>query len=74
MALQLTDQPVQLAQQPKYDGYHDLDGRFVPFGVADEVFSRARNHGARVLLRLELNDAGQLQGLLYTNAKGAGQN
>ncbi len=51
----------------RFEGYHDLNGEFVPFALSDEVFRRARKLGARVLLRLELSDKEQLQGLFYTN-------
>lgn len=52
-----------------YAGYQDLNGQFIPFETADEVFSRARAIGARVLLRLQLNDNQQLEGIFYTNDK-----
>ena len=54
----------------RYDGYVDLNGQFIPFSMADEVFSRARSIGARVLLRLELSDEEQLTGIFYTNDNG----
>lgn len=53
----------------RYNGYYDMNGEFVPFTMADEVFSRARRLGARVLLRLELSESRELQGLFYTNDK-----
>ncbi|MBI2801649.1 MAG: hypothetical protein HYX63_15485 [Gammaproteobacteria bacterium] len=51
----------------RFNGYQDMNGEFVPFVMSDEVFRRARKLGARVLLRLELGDNQQLQGLFYTN-------
>ena len=56
--------------QPTYEGYHDADGRFVPFTMVDDVFNRARRLQTRVLLRLSLNEADELEGILYTNAQG----
>lgn len=56
--------------EPRFPGFRDPQGRFVPFDVADEVFQRAREMRARVLLRLVLTDSGELQGLLYTNSRG----
>ncbi|MCC6201547.1 MAG: hypothetical protein IT494_00915 [Gammaproteobacteria bacterium] len=53
---------------PRFSGYRDAIGRFVPFSLAEDVFMRARQLGARVLLRLELNADEQLCGMLYTNA------
>lgn len=50
-----------------FAGYQDLNGEYIPFETADEVFSRARAIGARVLLRLSLNDQHQLEGIFYTN-------
>ena len=41
-----------------------------PFSMADEVFTRARAVGARVLLRLELNADRELTGIFYTNDNG----
>ena len=57
----------ELAEDPSYTGYQDLNGQYIPFETADEVFSRARAIGARVLLRLQLNDAQELEGIFYTN-------
>jgi hypothetical protein len=58
-------------QRPaRFSGYRDLNGEFVPFTLSDEVFRRARKLGARVLLRLELGEDMQLQGLFYTNDRG----
>ncbi|MGH8597323.1 MAG: hypothetical protein ACREXT_11760 [Gammaproteobacteria bacterium] len=54
----------------RYNGYRDMNGEFVPFTLSDEVFRRARKLGARVLLRLELGDNQELQGLFYTNDRG----
>ncbi|MEM7467375.1 MAG: hypothetical protein AAF387_10875 [Pseudomonadota bacterium] len=54
-------------ESARYDGYIDLNGQFIPFEMADEVFTRARSVGARVLLRLELNDERELTGTFYTN-------
>ena len=54
-------------QIARFDGYVDLNGQFIPFATADEVFSRARAIGARVLLRLELDDGEELTGTFYTN-------
>ncbi|MBI4695752.1 MAG: hypothetical protein HY749_17240 [Gammaproteobacteria bacterium] len=51
----------------RFAGYHDMNGEFVPFETADEVFTRARRLGARVLLRLHLSDDRRLEGLFYTN-------
>ena len=53
----------------EYEGYVDLNGQFIPFSMADEVFTRARSVGARVLLRLELNEE-ELSGIFYTNDTG----
>ena len=50
-----------------YTGYEDLNGEYIPFETADEVFSRARAIGARVLLRLALDDNEDLKGIFYTN-------
>lgn len=55
------------AETARFDGYQDLNGQYIPFETADEVFSRARAIGARVLLRLELTDGEQLRGMFYTN-------
>ena len=55
---------------PRFHGYRDASGRFVPFDMADEVFTRARALGTRVLLRLNLNDGEELEGMLYTNDDG----
>ncbi|MCP5144364.1 MAG: hypothetical protein H6978_06035 [Gammaproteobacteria bacterium] len=52
---------------PRFTGYRDSSGRVVPFETADEVFSRARMMGTRVLLRLTLSENDQLEGMLYTN-------
>jgi len=57
-------------EQPAFNGYHDADGRFVPFSMVDEVFSRARRLQTRVLLRLRLDEDDELQGILYTNSRG----
>jgi len=54
----------------EYEGYVDLNGQFIPFSMADEVFTRARSVGARVLLRLELNEEEKLSGIFYTNDTG----
>ncbi|MGR9089098.1 MAG: hypothetical protein ACU85U_00800 [Gammaproteobacteria bacterium] len=54
----------------EYDGYVDLNGQFIPFSMADEVFTRARSVGARVLLRLELTADQELTGIFYTNDNG----
>ncbi len=62
----------QQAALPRYAGFVDPDGHYVPFEMADEVFARARKLHARVLLRLEINEDGKLEGLLYTNAQGIG--
>jgi hypothetical protein len=51
----------------KFAGYRDLNGEYIPFETADEVFSRARAIGARVLLRLSLSDGQELHGIFYTN-------
>ncbi|MFT4560656.1 MAG: hypothetical protein ACI9BW_000390 [Gammaproteobacteria bacterium] len=54
----------------EFGGYVDLNGQYIPFEMADDVFTRARAVGARVLLRLELNDAQELTGIFYTNDTG----
>ncbi|MGE0384898.1 MAG: hypothetical protein AB7Q97_09235 [Gammaproteobacteria bacterium] len=54
---------------PGFPGYLDCDGRFVPFPLVDEVFDRARRLRTRILLRLVLNEDGELQGTLYTTAQ-----
>ncbi|MEM7540922.1 MAG: hypothetical protein AAF384_04975 [Pseudomonadota bacterium] len=56
-----------LPESASYRGYQDLDGQFIPFEAADEVFVRAQALGARVLLRLELDDQQALKGKFYTN-------
>ena len=62
----------QAPSLPRYAGFVDPDGRYVPFEMADEVFARARKLHARVLLRLQINEQGELEGLMYTNAHGLG--
>ena len=57
----------QLTETAAFNGYEDLNGQYIPFETADEVFSRARAIGARVLLRLRLDEQQQLQGIFYTN-------
>ena len=57
----------ELSESARFDGYEDLNGQFIPFETADQVFTRARALGARVLLRLELNDNQELKGIFYTN-------
>jgi hypothetical protein len=57
----------QLTASARFRGYRDLNGEYIPFETADEVFSRARAIGARVLLRLELTDKQELRGIFYTN-------
>jgi hypothetical protein len=57
----------EYAEATQFAGYRDLNGQYIPFETADEVFSRARAIGARVLLRLELDEAQELQGIFYTN-------
>lgn len=52
---------------PRYSGYYDLDGRFVPFELVDEVFARSRSLKLRTLLCLQLDEAGALKGSLYAN-------
>ena len=56
-----------VTQSARFHGYRDLNGDYIPFSTADEVFSRARALGARVLLRLELTDKQELRGIFYTN-------
>ena len=41
----------ELSESARFNGYEDLNGQFIPFETADQVFSRARALGARVLLR-----------------------
>ncbi len=62
-----TNPRLRLPESARYGGYQDLNGEYIPFETADEVFSRARAIGARVLLRLELNDSQELRGIFYTN-------
>ena len=57
----------ELSESARFNGYEDLNGQFIPFETADQVFSRARALGARVLLRLELTDNQELKGIFYTN-------
>ena len=57
----------QLTESARFAGYQDLNGEYIPFETADEVFSRARAIGARVLLRLELDESQELKGIFYTN-------
>lgn len=54
----------------EYSGYVGLNGQYIPFSMADDVFTRARAIGARVLLRLELDDEEELTGIFYTNDTG----
>ena len=54
----------------RFEGFTDSNDRFITFSMADEVFERAHNIGARVLLRLELTDEGELKGSMYTNDRG----
>lgn len=56
-----------VTQSARFNGYRDLNGEYIPFETADEVFSRARALGARVLLRLELTEKHELRGIFYTN-------
>ena len=56
-----------VTQSARFHGYRDLNGDYIPFATADEVFSRARALGARVLLRLELTEKQELRGIFYTN-------
>ena len=65
-------QAVQKTEFAIFDGYEDCEGRFIPFSHADEVLTRARKLGARILLRLELNSNGHLKGMLHTNQRGLG--
>lgn len=62
----------QLTARPaaSFAGYRDINGDFVPFTTSDEVFRRARKLGTRVLLRLSLEEGGELAGLFYTNDEG----
>ncbi|MEQ8235077.1 MAG: hypothetical protein RLW61_02395 [Gammaproteobacteria bacterium] len=57
----------KLSTEARFAGYRDLNGEYIPFETADEVFSRARAIGARVLLRLHLDDRHELKGIFYTN-------
>ncbi len=57
----------KLPEAARFAGYRDLNGEYIPFETADEVFSRARAIGARVLLRLQLDDRHELKGIFYTN-------
>lgn len=57
----------QYTESARFTGYQDLNGQYIPFATADEVFSRARAIGARVLLRLELDESQELKGMFYTN-------
>ena len=57
----------KLNQSARFNGYRDLNGEYIAFETADEVFSRARALGARVLLRLALTDRQELTGIFYTN-------
>ncbi len=56
----------------RFNGFHDMNGEFVPFVLSDDVFRRANKLGARILLRLELSEKQELQGLFYTNDRGLG--
>jgi hypothetical protein len=53
---------------PLFSGYIDRDRRHVSFIDAEEVFERARSIKLRTLLRLTLNEQGELEGLFYVNA------
>lgn len=68
----LTQAAQQIREYPVFKGYRDCDGRFIPFSHAEEVLKRARRLGARILLRLELDAKGELQGMLHTNQSGLG--
>ena len=57
----------KLNQSARFHGYRDLNGEYIAFETADEVFSRARAIGARVLLRHALTDKQELTGIFYTN-------
>lgn len=57
----------KLSQSARFHGYRDLNGDYIPFETADQVFSRARAIGARVLLRLALTERQELTGIFYTN-------
>ncbi len=50
----------------RYSGYREIDGGYVAFCDADEVFRRAYEAGVRVLLRLRVTDDGELVGVFYT--------
>jgi hypothetical protein len=62
----------KIREYPVFKGYRDCDGRFIPFSHAEAVLTRARRLGARILLRLELDSTGELQGMLHTNQRGLG--
>lgn len=57
----------EAANEAAYAGFTDLRGRYVPFEATDEVFARARMLGARILLRLALDEGDDLHGVLYTD-------
>jgi hypothetical protein len=56
-----------LKKEPRYRGFRDPQGRYISFATLDDVFERAREVRARILLRLELTDSGELVGVLYTD-------
>lgn len=64
--------PKVMPPPARFGGYRDVNGEFVPFTASDEVFRRARTLGLRVLLRLQLAEEGELQGLFYSHEEGLG--
>lgn len=53
------------ARIARYRGFRDAEGRFVPFGVTDELFRRARSQGVRLLLRLDASRGRELVGTFH---------
>ncbi|MGH8647278.1 MAG: hypothetical protein ACREX4_23585 [Gammaproteobacteria bacterium] len=60
----------KLVNPCRFGGYRDNAGRFIPFSHADAAMRRAREIGIRMLLRLELNEQGNLEGVLHSNERG----
>ncbi len=60
----------KLVNPCRFRGYRDDEGRFIPFSHADAAMRRAWEIGIRMLLRLELNKHGNLEGMLHSNERG----
>ncbi|MGH8645789.1 MAG: hypothetical protein ACREV4_13575 [Gammaproteobacteria bacterium] len=60
----------KLVNPCRFGGYRDDEGRFIPFSHTDAAMWRAWEIGIRMLLRLELNEHGNLEGMLHSNERG----